>query len=1509
MHQTSRVVRVFLSSTFRDFSEERDLLVRKVFPELRRRCRERQVELVDVDLRWGITEEEAQQGKVLPICLAEIDRSRPYFMGFIGERYGWVPERDQYELPLLLEQSWLEAYRGDKSVTELEMLYGVLNNPAMQNRALFYFRDPAYSIAKGGAYITEGSREKGKLEALKSRIRQSGFPVVETFKSPEELADRVKADLWKLIDDAFPENQVPDPLTRERIRHETFIGSRLGLYIGGQDYFAAIDSAVKRNPVGQVLVTGDSGGGKSALLSNWASRFSRHHPNSILLVHCLAAGADAAHPLHIVVRILREISRLIGTELTLEGDPRKAFHILPEWLAKAGAFAREKSGVFILVLDGLDKLSPSQDIAWLPATFPDGTGVVASCLPGSVRDALQNRMQWDILHVSPLQPEHCARFIEAHLGKYRKFLPSKVTNCILAHPLSGNPLFLRTLLEELRVFGVHEELSSRVSHYLRSTTISDLFERVLERVEMDTTHDSVRAVLEVLWAARESFAEDELLRVSELPPAVWAAIHSALDESLIDSGGRLSFSHDYLREAVQDRYLPTDADRRRIREDLALFCVQSMQEERGNLSHYVRRHAVQHFLQTEAWDHAVSALSDLNFIGARAGAQELPEMLMDYSNAADLLPDGETERVHKAAFQAELDRYARNMETYAAAWSRIRDGSREEAPKLLRPLEQVRMWTSEEIAAERKRISETPNRLDIVKAFRVFIANHTAPLQTWASLEGFVAQLAASNASGGPVHAAGKRTLERLQCIKLNKQFMPDEIYNPLPACRAVLEGHSNLVESVVLSANSRRVVSGSWDNTVRVWDVESGQCLKVLKGHTFRVSSVVLSADDRRVISVSDDKTLRVWDLESGQCLKVLQTRTNLGKSVVISADGRRLISVARVVPSSAAARDNTLQVWDVDSGECLKVLDGHTKQVGPVVLSKDGRRVISGSRDNTIRVWDLESGECLKVLQGHTSWVSSVVLSANGSRLISGSADNTLRVWDLESAECLEVLQGHTDWVSSAVLSADGRYTVSGSGDSTLRVWNIESGECLKVLHGHTNWVSSVMLSANGRHVISGSADNTLRVWDLESAECLKVLHGHTDWVCSAVLSPDGRCVVSGSGDNTLRVWNIESGECLKALQGHTQSVGPILLSADGRLAISLSKRPPSSWLAPEASGDDTLRVWDLESGKCLKVLHGHTRRVISAVINTDGRRVVSGSDDSTLRVWDVVSSECLKVLEGHTAGVNSVALSLDGRRVISGSNDKTLRVWNIESGHCLKVLEGHTDGVNSVALSADGRRVISGSYDGTLRVWDLEKGECLKVLQGHTNWVISAVISTDGRRVVSGSDDSTLRVWDVVSGECLKVLEGHTDGVNSVALSLDGRRVISGSNDKTLRVWNIESGHCFKVLEGHTDANSVALSPDGSRVISGSYDGTLRVWDLESGECLAVFFLRGLTSISISWSNCMLIAGLSDGTVRRFHFENLSLGPFITPAQREICSPGVPAGSSGAAPPLLPKTHLNP
>ena len=527
MNSPSRTVRLFISSTFRDFAGERDILVRRIFPELRRRCRERQVELVDVDLRWGITEAEAQQGKVLPICLAEIDRSRPYFIGLLGERYGWVPQVQQYDPALVQEQPWLTEHAGGKSVTELEVLHGVLNNPAMAGHARFYFRSPAYAHGRGGDYAAESPEHGAKLAGLKGRIRQSGFPVVEDYPDPEALAQRVMEDLWKLIDATYPLAEVPDALTLERRRHESYGQSRLGLYLGGESYLAGLNTAIAE---GQrtVLITGDSGSGKSALLANWLEAFRQAQPQAHLFVHHLGATNDAGEPAKLVRRWIEEMARVLGEEAKLPGDPEKLYEELPQWLAKASAHAQRHSTRWVIVLDALDKLREGRDLRWLPRFLPAGIQLIATCLTGEVLTAAQRRLQWEqTVEVKPLTEADRRTLIQSYLGKYRKSLTLGQERNVLAHPLTGNPLFLRTLLE------------------------------VLERIEQDTSARHVRCSMEALWASRAGLAQDELLAMTGLVAAQWAAVQLGLDEVVIESGGRLVFAHDYLRKAVEDRYLPT----------------------------------------------------------------------------------------------------------------------------------------------------------------------------------------------------------------------------------------------------------------------------------------------------------------------------------------------------------------------------------------------------------------------------------------------------------------------------------------------------------------------------------------------------------------------------------------------------------------------------------------------------------------------------------------------------------------------------------------------------------------------------------------------------------------------------------------------------------------------------------------------------------------------------------------------------------------------------------------
>ena len=549
-----RIVRIFLSSTFRDFGEERDLLVRKVFPSLRAKLQSRFVDLVDVDLRWGITEEEAERGEVLPICLSEIDRARPYFIGFLGERYGWVPPPNAYPSHVLESQAWLEEHRGGKSVTELEILHGVLNNPHMEGRALFYFRSLEYSSSKGGDYIASSPDDEARQSTLKETIRHSGFPVYEDYTAPEHLAELLEKDLWEILDREFPASDIPDAFVRENLQHEAYELPRQRLYIGGDKYLTALDTALSQGKQ-WILVDGPSGGGKSALLANWLQSVRDHNKNIEVHAHYLGATADATDPVFLVRRLIECIKRKTESTEDLASDPDELLDSLPTWLANASSWCELRGKNFLFVIDALNGLTDRRNLRWFPRMLPKHIHLVISTLPGEVNDALQEKANWSHVSVMPLEVRTAELIFKSYLAMFNKTLPNELVAQVMAHKLAVNPLFLLTLAEELRLFGEHEQLSDRLDHYLTSITVDDLFERVLERIEQDYGADTLREIMTALWAARSGLREEEILGYSGLKPMHWAYIRNALGPTLIDASGRLIFAHDYMRIAVSDRYM------------------------------------------------------------------------------------------------------------------------------------------------------------------------------------------------------------------------------------------------------------------------------------------------------------------------------------------------------------------------------------------------------------------------------------------------------------------------------------------------------------------------------------------------------------------------------------------------------------------------------------------------------------------------------------------------------------------------------------------------------------------------------------------------------------------------------------------------------------------------------------------------------------------------------------------------------------------------------------------
>lgn len=255
-------------------------------------------------------------------------------------------------------------------------------------------------------------------------------------------------------------------------------------------------------------------------------------------------------------------------------------------------------------------------------------------------------------------------------------------------------------------------------------------------------------------------------------------------------------------------------------------------------------------------------------------------------------------------------------------------------------------------------------------------------------------------------------------------------------------------------------------------------------------------------------------------------------------------------------------------------------------------------------------------------------------------------------------------------------------------------------------------------------------------------------------------------------------------------------------------------------------------------------------------------------TLRIWDVENGKEVKTLRGHTKTILSIAISPDRTKIVSGSVDSTVRIWDFESGEMLRTLEGHTDWVQSVAFSPNGETVVSGSDDRTIRVWIVESGEVLQTVKEHPHWRANSVVFLpDGKRVVSGHDDCQIRVWDVDNGNTLRILHGHTEGVCHLVLSPDGRRIASRSMDGTMRMWDIEDDEsvaAVRTLLVHHPSPVTLPNHSESLPKNALWDGTDSLsaftssWIIGPDKRLLFWVPLHLRARIVNWPGCRAIWG---------------------------------------------------
>lgn len=600
----------------------------------------------------------------------------------------------------------------------------------------------------------------------------------------------------------------------------------------------------------------------------------------------------------------------------------------------------------------------------------------------------------------------------------------------------------------------------------------------------------------------------------------------------------------------------------------------------------------------------------------------------------------------------------------------------------------------------------------------------------------------------------------------------------------------------------------------------ERGQTIEMVPqvGHGSKIQHVVLSLDGALAISTSEDMTAKLWQVETGQLLRTLQGHQGMVTSAVFMPDGRR---------AATTSFDKTIRLWNLETGALVRTFLGHGHIVWWVAISSDGKRLLSAGYDNTVRLWNVETGRVIHVFQNVLDhrWVT---FSPDGRQGLS-IGGSRMEVHDLEVRKS-RLLEFNGENVRYATFSPDSSQVLSGGGDDVLRLWDVESGSLVQEFRGHNSAVLWAGFQRDGG-IASGDFDGEIISWDLQSAQPRyrrKVTDGSSVWS----YSKDGSQALGWSSVD-FAVWEADGPGRARRFSGYRQQIGSLAVGGNRIVALT---------------DEDELSVWNLETGA--REL-GFTASEPHVIAVGESNLSVSGTADRALtghygriRLWDLDTGTLIREI-AYDGMTKSVALSRDGKLALSGGYSMPLSLWNLETGQRLRDFKGHSETVTTLAFSPNGRLVLSGSKDLTAKVWDVETAGLRHGFQAKSH-VAGIAVSPDSQRALILSENE-LQVVDVTTGQVLRQLTGHARP-GMVAWAPDGRRAIAtggslmGSEEDSARIWDTDTGELLWEGHGHLGTvHSGAFTPDSRHVVTGAADGSVRIWRPGSDESL-VMIARG-------------------------------------------------------------------